>query len=86
MPDETKDTQPLLKDILEEMRSGFALVHEDLQQGFERMDARLDGILKTLKIYGIHIGNIDKQLGRITAESDLIDERVSKLEGSSGIQ
>jgi len=44
MPDETKDTQPLLKDILEEMRSGFAQLREEMRAGFAAIDERLTRI------------------------------------------
>lgn len=79
MPDETKDTQPLLKDILEEMRSGFAQLREEMHAGFAAIE-------KELHIMSKQIGNIEKHMGRILAEHEDLDERVSKLERPSGIQ
>jgi uncharacterized protein YllA (UPF0747 family) len=86
MPDETKDTQPLLKDILEEMRSGFAQLHEEMHTGFSRIEARLDAIEKEMAIMNRQIGNFAKQMSRIIAEHEEFDDRLTKFEGSSGIQ
>ena len=41
MTDEIKDTQPLLKDILEEMRSGFATLREETRTGFDAIESEL---------------------------------------------
>jgi septal ring factor EnvC (AmiA/AmiB activator) len=86
MPEETKPTQPLLADILEEMRTGFAQLREEMQMGFARIETRLDAIEKEIKIMSRQIGNLEKQMARITAEHEEFDDRVTKLENPSGIQ
>ena len=58
MTDETKDTQPLLKDILEEMRAGFARIDERLtaiearlahiERRLDRLEERFDFFLEDL--------------------------------------
>ena len=40
----TEDTQPLLRDILEEMRGGFATLREEMHAGFAEIHTRLDKI------------------------------------------
>ena len=86
MTDETKDTQPLLSDILNEMRGGFAALREEInalriemREGFARVD-------KELEIINHQIGIIAKQLSRITAEHEVFERRLTKLEHESGIQ
>jgi len=75
MPDEPKDTQALLNNILKAMNAGFA----EMREGFAE-------IAKELKIMSRQIGNLEKQMARITAEHEEFDDRVTKLENPSGIQ
>ena len=86
MTDETKDTQPLIKDILEEMRTGFALLREEMRTGFAAIEARLDSIEKRLTIIEKKIDILNKEMLHMRAEYELLDERLTKLEGGSGIQ
>ena len=78
MPDETKDTQPLLKDILEEMRSGFARM--------ERQLAELPEIKKELRLLNNKVDHFGKELHDVIAEHMDFAERLSKIEKTSEIQ
>jgi|GEM_PF-5306180 len=82
MTDETKETQPLLRDILNEMRAGFARMDER----FTAIEVRLDRIEKELEVMSRQIGNLAKQMNRIVAEHEFFEERLAKLEGRSKLQ
>lgn len=69
MPDEPKETQPLLKDILEEMRSGFAR----MEARFDRIEARLDKIEKRLERF-------ERKFDVLTADIVDLRERISDIE------
>lgn len=79
MPDETKDTQPLLKDILEEMRTGFAQLREEMHAGFAAIE-------KEQRLMNKELAFLSKRFGRNDAEHEDFDDRLTKLEGNSGIQ
>jgi len=75
-----EDTQPLLKDILEEMRGGFATLREEMQTGFAQINARLDRIEKRLTLIEIQVANLNKQMAIIVAEHEDLDNRLTRLE------
>ena len=73
--DETKDTQPLLKDILEEMRSGFAEMRQfriETKDELTRINKKID--------------RLSAQVLHIAVEGEMLGDRVTKIEGSSGVQ
>jgi len=72
MPDEPST---VLNELLKATNAGFA----EMREGFAE-------ITKELKIMSRQIGNLEKQMARITAEHEEFDDRVTKLENPSGIQ
>jgi septation ring formation regulator EzrA len=80
MTDETKPTQPLLSDILEEMRSGFATLREEMHAGFAQINARLDKIEKRLKLFDEKVDVLTEDILEARRRLRLLDERMSELE------
>ena len=83
MPEETKETQPLLKDILEEMRSGFAQLREEMQTGFARIEARLDKIEKRLTLFDEKVDVLTEDILEARRQQRKLDDRMLELERKS---
>jgi len=75
MPDEFQILQNMIRELSETVRVGFA-----------EINARLDNIEKRLTIIEKKIDILNKEMLHMRAEYELLDERLTKLEGGSGIQ
>ncbi len=86
MPDETKPTQPLLSDILEEMRGGFAQLLEEMLTGFREVRGEIAMVHRELELINRHLKETDFQLRRALLRVDVIEEYISKHEGEASPQ
>lgn len=76
----TDNTQPLLKDILEEMRGGFAALQEEMRAGFADIEARLDRIEKRLTKFEDKFDVLTEDIVEARRQQRRLSDRVSDLE------
>jgi len=86
MPDEIKDTQPLIRDILDEMRSGFAALREEMQAGFRDVRGEIAMVHRELELINRHLKETDFQLRRALLRVDVIEEYISQAEKEANPQ
>jgi predicted nuclease with TOPRIM domain len=70
MPDEPKDTQQLLQDILKAMNAGFT----EMREGFAEIHTRLDKIEARLDKIEKRLDRFERKFDVLT--SDIVDLRV----------
>ena len=83
MPEETKPTQPLLADILEEMRGGFARIETELHDFRSETNDRLLRIEKRLASLEGTEGVLIDKMTEIQVEQMEIKRRTLDLERKS---
>ena len=82
MPDEFQVLQSMIRQLSEEVQTGFSGLHQRL----DKIEKRLDAIEKELSLLNREVRNLSKKTLRIEVEHEDFDERLTKLEGNSGIQ
>ena len=90
MSEESKDTQPMVRQILLEMRDEFAKLRAEMREEFTKvridMNEGFDALRQELELTHRQIAKMGFQLERALVRVDVIEERFSKLEGESNPQ